>query len=345
MSTSVRQLAKASGVSPATVSRVLNNQPGTSAVARDRVLAALSERGFNLAANRKQASTLVGLAYTSEDVGAQLGGFDATLIAGIMRGLREHKFDLAIIDLLRDKTADETYSQLLVRKGIRGLILRVRPESRAIAVSIAAEGFPLIVVGEHYDEPEVNFIRCQSGPDSRRAIEYLINLGHRRIALGIHHVMNEDHRDRLQGYRDALEAAGIGFDPNLVIPLISDVAGGAAAINQLVSLPEPPTAIYFTNPLSTLGGLRRAHEMGIAIPRELSIIGFDDSRVRDMAYPRFTAVCQDAEKLGMEAALWLTRRLVGVGPTTCRQTLGTIFEVNHTTMQPRQEVQFSPPLG
>lgn len=344
MATSVRQLAKASGVSPATVSRVLNNQAGTSPVARERVLAALSERGFNLA-SRKQASTLIGLAYTSDDIGAQFGGFDATLIAGVMRGLREHKFDLAILDLLRDKSPDETYSQLFVRKGIRGLILRVRPESRAIALAIAAEGFPLIVVGEHYDEPEINYIRCQSGPDSRRAIEYLINLGHRRIALGIHHVMNADHQDRYDGYRAALEASGIEFDPSLVIPLISNVEGGAAAINQLITLPEPPTAVYFTNPLSALGGLRRAHELGIHVPRELSIIGFDDSRVRDMAFPRMTAVCQDAEKLGMEAALWLTRRLAGGGPTTCRETLGTIFEVNHTTSAPRRESQFTPPVG
>lgn len=342
MAASVRQLAKASGVSPATVSRVLNNQPGTSVLSRDRVLAALSERGFHVN-SRRASSTLIGLTYTSDDVGAQFGGFDATLIAGVMRGLREHKADLAIVDLLRDKAPDETYSQLFVRKGVRGVILRVRPESRGLAVAIAAEGFPLIVVGEHYDEAEVNFIRCQSGPDSRRAIEYLVNLGHRRVALGIHHVMSEDHRDRLEAYRAALDTAGIAFDDNLVVPLISDVAGGAAAVNQLVSLPEPPTAVYFTNPLSTLGGLRRAHELGIQVPRDLSIIGFDDSNVRQMAYPRFTAVCQDAEKLGMEAALWLTRRLAGGGPATCRETLGTIFEVNNTTAAPRPHVALAPP--
>ncbi len=334
MATSVRQLARKSGVSPATVSRVLNNLPGTSPKVRERVMAAIGAGGFQIPA-RRQTANLIGLAYTSEDVGAQFGGFDATLISGVMKGLREQKFDLAIIDLLRDKLPDESYTQLFVRKGLRGVILRVRPESRALALSIAAEGFPLIVIGETYDEPKVNFIRCQSGPESQRAVEYLIQMGHRRIALGIHHVMNADHQDRYDGYRVALAAHNIEFDPTLVIRLVSDVAGGAAAINQLINLPDPPTAVYFTNPLSTLGGLRRAHELGLSIPRDLSIVGFDDSKVRQMAYPRFTAVCQDAEKLGMEAALWLSRHLQGMVPGECRMTLNTIFEVNHTTAGPR----------
>jgi hypothetical protein len=100
-------------------------------------------------------------------------------------------------------------------------------------------------------------------------------------------------------------------------------------------LPEPVTAIFATNPMTTLGIMRRAQERGILVPRDLSLVGVDDSDVRLHVWPRLSAVTQDASALGLEAAHWLTTVIArGDRETVCRRTIATAFEVNGTTAPP-----------
>jgi LacI family transcriptional regulator len=95
---------------------------------------------------------------------------------------------------------------------------------------------------------------------------------------------------------------------------------------------DPATAIFATNPMTALGIMRRAQERGIVVPRDLSVVGVDDSDVRMHLWPRLTAVTQDASALGLEASLWLTRSIARGEPgATCRRTISTSFEVNGTT--------------
>jgi LacI family transcriptional regulator len=100
----------------------------------------------------------------------------------------------------------------------------------------------------------------------------------------------------------------------------------------MLGLQDPVTAIFATNPMTTLGIMRRAQERGILVPRELSLVGVDDSDVRLHVWPRLTAVTQDASALGLEAAQWLTRVIaMGQRDAVCRRTIATAFEVNGTT--------------
>jgi LacI family transcriptional regulator len=103
----------------------------------------------------------------------------------------------------------------------------------------------------------------------------------------------------------------------------------------LLGLQQPATAIFATNPMTALGIMRRAQERGIDVPRDLSVVGVDDSDVRMHVWPRLTAVTQDASALGLEAALWLTRAIAvhktGALGGACRRTIATSFEVNGTT--------------
>jgi len=159
-------------------------------------------------------------------------------------------------------------------------------------------------------------------------------LGHTRIALGIHHVPDPDHLDRQAGYRRALEAANIELDPSLVMPLVANFRGGVSGLNQLLALQSPPTAVYFTDPLAAAGALARAAHIGLHVPRDISIVGFDDADTRHETNPTLTAVCQDVSVLGHEAALWLTRRINGVTKEPTRRTLPAMFEVNGSTSIP-----------
>jgi DNA-binding LacI/PurR family transcriptional regulator len=257
---------------------------------------------------------------------------------------------LAIISLERDKLDGETYTQLLMRKGVRGAILRTDTHSRHVCEAIAAEGFPSVVVAERFDSPRVNYIYTDSGPDSRRAVDHLIHLGHQRIAFVMNHVPDHDHADRFDAYRAALSAAEIAYDPELCVKAPAHLPGGKSALNRLLSLPHPPTAVYFADPLACVGAMTRAHELGVRIPDELSVVGFDDADIRFRVWPTLTAVCQDASQLGFEAALWLTRKVTGASgefadeSAECRENgslhrqAATFFDVHGTTGRPPSQV-------
>lgn len=327
---SVRQIAKRVGVSVATVSRALNNHPEVNADTRAKVIEAANRVGYSPTIG-KRLTTVIGLVYPGDPVRPGYGDFDSTLLSGILQGVNEQKFDVKLVSIERDKSAKESYTQFFMRKGLRGVVIRTFEDTRRVCEEIAEEQFPHVVVADHFDNVNVDYVWSDSRDDSRRAVRHLVDLGHRRIALAVHSIHDTDHRDRREGYRQALADAALPFDQELVVEILANFEGGATAINRLLSLPDPPTAIFFTDPIATLGGLRRCHELGLNVPAELSIVGFDDSDIRHHTFPAFTAVCQDARRLGYEAALRLTRALAGQTETRIRQTFPTMFEINRTT--------------
>jgi len=108
-------------------------------------------------------------------------------------------------------------------------------ETRSVCNTIADEGFPHVVISERFDEPNVCSIDCDSKPDSIRAVEYLIGLGHERIAFGVHNVSDLDHLDRYYGYVEALERNGIEVDEGLIFRQPFTIAGGAAIMQLQIN--------------------------------------------------------------------------------------------------------------
>lgn len=339
---SVRKIASQAGVSVATVSRALNNHPNVNPETRRKVFEVAEIVGYpRVAGLRATTNRVIALAYAGEVVRADYGGFDAAMLAGVLQGINELRYDVKILSLHRDLEQGEKYQALLERKQIAGVILRIFEDSRGAALQLAQTEVPHVVIADRFpEESGVNFICCESREDSRRAVQHLIDLGHRRIALGVHHVRDTDHLDRRAGYEDALKEAGIAIDPALCVELIGSTEGGAGMITRMMSMAVPPTAVYFTDPLATVGALRRCLELGVRVPHDLSIVGFDDSDIRRHTYPGCTAVVQDAEMLGREAARWLTRRLANPSDPTLRRlrvVRQTRLEINQSTGRPAQE--------
>ena len=336
---SVRKIAQQMQLSVATVSRALNNHPEIATETRERVLKAANSVGY-FGSVGKRVTTNIGLVYTSD---TRFCEYDAVLMSGIMRGVGEQRFDVTLVNLERDKADNETYTQFFMRKSLRGVILRTLARSRHICQAIADEGFASIVVAERFDSQNVNYLCYDSRADSRRAIEHLISLGHRRIALAVHIVPDRDHAARQEGFYQAMRAAEIPIDPELIVSVVADMDGGKSAINRLMSLPQPPTAVYFTDPLACMGAIAQVHSLGLRIPNDVSIVGFDDGDARFRTWPIYTAVCQDAAQLGFEAALWLTRKLAGVNGDPVQKEMSTFFEVHETTgLPPKQPARVLP---
>jgi DNA-binding LacI/PurR family transcriptional regulator len=327
------------------VSRVLNNHPDVDARTRQRVLARINATGYVPKVGRR-VTNVIALAYPDQPVRSEYGSFEPSLLSGVMRGLQDHHYDLKLLSIRRDKLPDESYTQFFLRKGIQGVLLRCVHRTSDMIKQIAKEGFPSVVVAARFDEPEVNYIHADSYPSSRRAMEHLIGLGHRRIVLAIHNVSDTDHADRRRAYEDAIATAELPVDPTLIMELAASVSSGEQVLDAILAMPDRPTAVFATNPMTALGIMRRAQERGVVIPADLSVIGVDDSDVRMHVWPRLTAVTQDASMIGYEAAAWLTTVLSqeDVGKS-CRRTVPTAFEVNGTTAAPSGRKASSGPDG
>jgi DNA-binding LacI/PurR family transcriptional regulator len=247
----------------------------------------------------------------------------------------ESDFDLKVIHLGRDKNPDDTYSQFFFRKGVRGAILRTTAADRDVARAIADEGFPAVVLGDHFPHSRLSFAYNQSRAASIEAIEHLVSLGHRRIAIAANDTDDGDHLDRLEAYRQTLKNCGF-YDEALEFRVPAHRLDGAKLLHKMMSLASPPTGVFITDPLTAAGAINEAHKLSLRIPDELSVVGFDDTESRYLVFPSMTAVCQDSRELG-RAAYELLLSLGGIQSDAPdngapRYILGKAWlEINHTT--------------
>jgi LacI family transcriptional regulator len=327
----IRAVASEADVSIATVSRVFNNTGAVSPDVRDRVLKVAGRLRYGAA--KRNTTNFIALAYTGRTSLASL--YDSAVLEGVSQAVEAAGLDLVITQIKQESRPNETASQFLARKEIRGVVLRTTTDTRHICEELARDGFPCIVVGDCFkDQPGVSYIYADSRSTSHQAVEHLISVGHRRIAVVISHVPDNDHQDRLLGYEQALKEHAIEIDPKLIHRVFAQRPNGAQVIRTLMSMPDRPTAIFIADPLVAVGAINQAHEMGLKIPEDVSILGFDDTDTRNNVYPKMSAICQDARQLGFEAAKALSQRLLDNPKEPVREAYPTWMELHGTIGRP-----------
>jgi DNA-binding LacI/PurR family transcriptional regulator len=331
---SVRDVAKEAGVSISTVSRVMNGHASVDPRLRQQVLAAVDRCQYSPAVGRKRRDSIA-LVY----LGPFTPGspYDSACIDGMVDAMRTSDFDLSIIDLRRDKSRDESFRQFFLRKGLCGAILRCTVAERGLVTQIAKEDLPVVVLGDHFPIANLSFIYADSAAASREAIEHLLSLGHTRIAFAACEREDGDHGDRFEAYRAALEARGL-LHPSLIGRIPPHQLDGAKLIRNLMGMPDRPTAVFIADPLVAVGAINEAHNMGVKIPEELSIVGFDDTDLRGLVFPTMTAVCQDSRQLGQAAFERVVRLAAGDRPEHDQSPRPTAWLEIHETTAPPPEV-------
>lgn len=333
----IRQVAQNAGVSIATVSRVINNNPAVSGAVRDKVLEAINHCGYVPTVSRRTTSFLALVYACPFSLGSS---YDMALIEGMGHAMDKLDFDLLILNPSKDRNPDESYTQYFLRKGVRGVILRSTVEGRPVCEEIAGENFPCIVVGDHFEHSTLSFVYADSFQTSKQAIHHLLTLGHERIAFASNKFDDGDHADRFQGYCEAMNEYRLEPGEDLIFRVPAHRPDGAQLLRNIMSVPHPPTAVYITDPSVAVGLLNEARSMRMEIPRDLSVIGFDDRDTRDYVYPKMTAVCQDATHLGHEAFAQLARIVeLGQNRRTENRVGSTWFELNQTTGPPPADSQ------
>jgi LacI family transcriptional regulator len=291
-----RDVAERAGVSVATVSYVINHGPRpVSADARERVEAAIAELGYvpnELARSlRLQQTSLVGLIIPS---------LANPVYAEVARALERICTQAGMLVVLcnsdRVEERERRFVHMLRAKQVDGVVVIPHGEAQALLQPLLDAQIPVVVLEHAVDALPCILIDEPAG--GRLATGHLLDLGHRRIALIRRHPTRALSRQRHAGYREALAARGLPYDPALVIHCGPGQAEGYGAMQRLLALPQPPTAVFAHNDLLALGALRAAADAGLRVPHDLSIVGYDD--IANAAYftPALTTVRIPKEEMG-----------------------------------------------
>jgi LacI family transcriptional regulator len=302
-SATILDVAKTAGVSVSTVSRVLNDRVDVANETRDRVLTTINDLGYttNLAARsmRSQKKNLVGL--IMPDIAYP---FAIEVMKGVNQAIAQSDFDLLVYttgDVRKSGRAshEQKYVSLLTNSISDGLIV-VAPVAGEFNIDAPIVSIDPLVSNPSY--PSVHATNHQGAVD---AMEYLLGLGHKRIGYIGGRVELESSNRRLMGYRAALEKAGIPIDESLIVSGDYTTKTGVSGARKLLGLENPPTAIFSSNDQMAMGVFQVAEEMGMRIPEDLSVVGFDN--ITESKYLGLTTVDQSISEMGYVATQMLLK--------------------------------------
>lgn len=302
----IREVADAAGVSRSTASRALSGNGYAAPEVRDRVRAVAKELGYVVDATARSLKQ-----GTSRSVGLLVSDlrnvFYAELASGIGREARIHGRTVVLVDL-RGKSADELEAaETLVGSRVSGVI--ATPVSARLSEYLGRIGVPLIEVDRRFDPDATDAVVVDNRAAARDTTERLIAAGHRRIALLIDETEWTTGEERLRGYHDALAAHRIRSDGSLIVQAGWDPVEAAAAARRLLSRPDRPTAVFAANNVLTEGTWRALTELGLRVPDDVSIAGFDDAPWMSMVAPGVSTRMQDPGALGANALRALLERI------------------------------------
>ncbi len=297
-------------MSAATVSAVLNGNKNVSPALMLRVqesITALHYRPNGLARSLKQQrSNMLGLILS--DI---TNPFFTTLVRAVEDTARHAGYTLLLGNTDEDSAKEETYVELLRSRQVDGLILVASAGDHQYLPQLLQSGLSVVCVDRSLVALGADSVLTDNVAGAYQAIEHLLSLGHRRIGIvtGLPGVTST--HQRLQGCREAFAAHALTLDESLVREGNSRMNGGAARAAELLALPDPPTALFATNNLMTIGALRAIEDRGLRCPHDVALIGFDDFEWASVFRPRLTTVRQPVYEIGKAATRFLIQRIEG----------------------------------
>jgi LacI family transcriptional regulator len=324
-----KDVAARAGVSVATVSYVINHGPRpVSDSARRRVEAAIAELGYvpNALARslRVQQTALVGLIIPS---------LANPVYGEIARELERVCSQAGTLVVLcnseRVEEREQRFVRMLRAKQVDGVVVTPHSEALPLLQPLLAAQVPVVVL-EHA-LPGLHCIVIDELEGGRLATQHLLDLGHRRIGLIRRHPTRAMSWQRHDGYRLAIEQAGIAYDPDLVVHCGPSHAEGYAAMQALLARAEPPTGVFVHNDILAMGALRAASAAGRAVPEEVSVVGYDDIAHAAYVTPPLTTVRIPKREMGTLAGETILRLAQGEEETAQTVTLGVELIVRGST--------------
>lgn len=323
-------VAVAAGVSPATVSKVLNDRVDVAAATRTRVQQVLDQYEYvppgRPVMSRSTEGRLVELVFTA---------LDSPYFVEILRGVTSEKVNV-VVSAMPTSTDSRPWTSGLVSAGRSGAIIVTSELTPADQRLLARAHVPYVLIdpAAELPDPKVATVGATNWAGGLAAARHLLELGHRRIAVIGGPAAMLCSRARISGYSAALTSAGVEVDPVLIRHGNFQHIGGYQAARELFALPEPPTAIFAGSDEQAFGVAEAARVTGRRIPEELSVVGFDDLPISRWFSPPLTTVRQPLVEMGRTAAEMLLKMINGSEPHSRQVELATELVVRSSTAPP-----------
>jgi DNA-binding LacI/PurR family transcriptional regulator len=307
---SIKDIARMAQVSHPTVSRALRNSPLVNPQTAEKIRKIASEAGYQASAVARglvmRRTRTVGLVVTS---------IADPFISGVVRGVEQTARDLGYSVMLADSNADPVREQKIVQsfaeQRLDGIIVTSSRVGALYLPMLEAMRVPIMLINNQYPGAFVHAVMIRNVEGARATVNHLIQLGHRRIAyLGDQFGYQSD-VERMSGYREALGAATIPFQAELVVHGDSRTEAAIGAMGRLLDLQEPPTAVCCYNDMTALGAIHAIHARRLRVPEDVSVTGFDDLFFAPYLQPPLTTVRQPVHRMGQLAMENLVKLISG----------------------------------
>ncbi len=325
MRSRMEDVAAAAGVSMKTVSRVVNNEPNVREEMRQRVLRAIEQLqykpNFSARSLAGQRSYVIALVYNNPS-----RNYLMEIQSGMLDACRASHYSLVLAPVSSHKAKRPDDLQAVFENFSPDGVVLIPPltDDANVIDFLEAHGTPFACIAPKHPDRRIGAMMEETAA-VRELVNGVIALGHRRIG----HIKGPPAHGacqwRYKGYRQALEDNGIGLDPTLIVQGAFSFESGITAANELLDLPDPPTAIFAANDDMAAGVIRAAFERGLRIPRDLSVCGFDDTPIARHIYPALSTVQQPTAEMGRVATMQLLERMRAADA-------GAMVHVGHTVV-------------
>jgi LacI family transcriptional regulator len=306
-------VARGAGVSIATVSAFINGTSNVSPDLTQRIEAAIAAIGYERNAIARSLKT--GATHTIGLTVADIRNpFFTDVVAAIQNVLNKAGYAVMLCSSDEDTAKQDEQIKLLLERMVDGLIIAPAGDDEVMRRLVRSTRKPVVLIDRMIEGLGVDAVVLDNTGAVSDAVQYLISLGHRRIGYISGTPGTTTGRDRLDGYRRALSAAGIQPDESLIRDGNFREADGYRAAMELLTLPQRPTALFSANNLMVIGAMRAIRDLGLACPADISVASMDDFVWADLFGPRLTTVAQPVDAIGEQAARLLLDRLSGNVP-------------------------------
>lgn len=310
MTATIRVVAAAARVSPATVSRVLNGRTDVNGELRTRVLAAVSELGYrpNGAARSLRTRATLVLGIIISDI---TNPFFTAMVRGVEDVAQQAGYSVILANADEDLAKEMRYLEVAVAEQMAGIVLSPASSTQTRLDILTERKVPVVTIDRRIRGGQFDTVTINNRRVAQQATAHLIEQGCRRIGFVAGPSITTTARDRLAGYTAAMQAAGRTIDPSLIAAADFRIDGGYDATRKLLALRRRPDGLLVSNNLMTVGALDALSEAELETPRDIAFVGFDEVSWALGKRARVTAVQQPTYDIGRRAAELLLARIRG----------------------------------